>query len=837
LAIPAAAPDWHALPAASVAAEQGSGPDGLTSSEAAARVAAYGPNRVRPRKREPVLAELLESFVEPLQLLLIAVAVLSAVFGEVRDALAIAAAVLLVAALETFSEVRAARAIDALDRLAAPRAHVVRDGVRQDVPAEDLVRGDLLAVQAGDLVGADARVVVAAGLRVDESLLTGEAEPVGKGPATVSAGVPLAERSSVLHAGTQVLSGEGRAVVVATGSGTEAGRLGRLVLEQREPPTPLQRSMGELARAVLVIALAACVLVPLVGVAAGQPVRDMLLGGLTLAFATVPEELPLLVTVLLALGGRQLARRGALLRRLSAGETLGALTYVLTDKTGTLTENRLELREVVGDRTDVLRAALGAQGGDRAGSREPIEQQMAEAALAEGVALAGGVVATYPFDPSRRLVTRVWRAGDRVEVTCAGAPEAVLSRCALDPAERAGLLVEAAALAAAGRRVTAYATRTATTVPADRDDAERDLAPAGLAAFEDPLRDGVAGAVAELRAAGVATVVVTGDHPRTGAAVARAAGLPAGELLAGGAALHRMDDRTLAAALVDGTVVARATPADKLRLVRLLQDRGERVGVTGDGANDAPALAAADVGIAMGRRGTDLARQAAGMVLTDDAFPTVARAVETGRSIASQLRRAVAFYLGAKLALVLTVLVALATGHRAPFAPVHIVLLEIFLDLGASVAFVSEPAAPEAMTRPPRPPGARFLDRQEVAAILLTGAGLAVAATVSFLGVAGALPATDARAAALLAWLLASPFVGWTLRARPGLSLRANPWFPVWAAGSCLTGAALTLSPAGAAVGLQPLPPGTAALSAGAALAGIVLTAAAGRAGRLSRGL
>ncbi|GLL06754.1 cation-translocating P-type ATPase [Dactylosporangium matsuzakiense] len=892
---------------------------GLPAAERAARRARYGPNRPGPvRRPKRWLPELAEAFTEPLQLLLIAVAVLSAVFGELSDAVAIAAVIAVVAVLETSTEMRAARSIEALRAMTAPTARLVTPGGVQEVPAADLVPGDVVAVEAGDVVPADARVLAARGLRVDESTLTGEAAAVGKSAVAVPAGTPLAARSSMLHAGTAVVAGDGRAVLTATGAHSELGRLGRLVAETREPPTPLQRALTQLAKAVLVIAIAASVAVPLVGVLAGQPVRDMLLSGLTVAFATVPEELPILVVVLLAVGGRRLARRGALLRRLRAGETIGAVDVVVTDKTGTLTENRLELTELVGDRRAILTTAVAAY---PPGGREPMEQQLLAAAAAEGIAEPGPAFTGHPFDPQRKLLSRVHRtAGDGLRLAVAGAPEAVLERCVLDPAARADIEAEVADRARRGLRVIAFAelsltgTPTARAVhgdPADRDptggagdrDAtggagdrdptsgagdrdptsgagdrdptsgagdrdptsgagdldlaggagERDAVEAGLrftgfACFTDPLRPDVAAAVATLQGAGVATIVVTGDHPDTAAAVAAAAGLPttadaapvaplhgagattiarpgdpretaadrpaAGRLTAAGPCVGRLvargdllagaSDEELAPLLVHGTVVARATPAAKHRLVQALQARGHTVAVTGDGANDAPALAAADVGIAMGRRGADLARAAADIVLTDDAYPTVVAAVATGRNIGAQLRRAVAFYLGAKVALVVVLLTALAAGLPVPFAPVHIVLLEIFMDLGASVAFVAEPAAPHAMHRPPRPSGTRFLDRAALTAIATVAVTLTLAVLPGYLLLAHDNPPT-ARAAAVLGWLAGHALIAWTLRTRPGLGWRTNAAFPAWAAAATAVALLAALTPAGRLLHLDPL--------------------------------
>jgi len=323
----------------------------------------------------------------------------------------------------------------------------------------------------------------------------------------------------------------------------------------------------------------------------------------------------------------------------------------------------------------------------------------------------------------------------------------------------------------------------------------------------------------------------------TAAAVAAQAGLTPGRVLLGGAELAAHGDAELQPQVGDGTVVARATPADKLRLVRLLQARGEVVAVTGDGVNDAPALAAADVGIAMGRRGSDLARDAAGVVLTDDAYPTVAAAVRTGRNVAAQLRRAVAFYLGAKIALVTAMLIPLALGRPAPFAPVHIVLLELFMDLGASVAFVAEPAAPDAMTRPPRPPGARFLDRAERAAILTVAAALTLATLPAYLLLQPTFGEQAARAAAVLGWLAGHTLIAWSLRARPRLGWQTNPAFPVWALTATAVGLLAALTPAGRLIHLSEVPTGTLPLVAGLILAATALAALTSRLLRLNQRL
>jgi Ca2+-transporting ATPase len=558
----------------------------------------------------------------------------------------------------------------------------------------------------------------------------------------------------------------------------------------------------------------------------------MLLDGLTLAFATIPEELPILVTVLVALGGLRLAQHGVLLRRLRAAEAVGAMTVLLADKTGTLTENRLLIERIDGDRERVLAAAAAAHGA--AAPQDPVDRALIEAA---DVPASSERLARYPFDPVRRRESAVWRDSGGTWLAVKGAPEAVLDACAISETERPSVLARVARLADDGLRIIAVAERRVASAPRNAADAEAELEFVGLVAFRDPLRAGVGDAVAELAHAGVRTIVVSGDHPETVAAAAREAGVGAPEVLHGGAPLDALDDDELARRLRGEAVIARATPEDKLRLVRILQDRGEAVAVTGDGVNDAPALAAANVGIAMGGRGTDLAREASDLVLVDDAYPTIVGAVEAGRGLASQLRRAVAFYLGAKIALVVVIAVPLALGLPAPFHPVHIVVLELFMDVGASVAFVSEPTAPATMDRPPRDPASRFLDGTQLSAIALTAASLTVAVLPAFLIVHAGSGAGMAIAAAVAGWLIANVAIAWTLRARPGLRLRRNIAFPVWALVALVAAFILSLTHAGAALGVEPLTAGALRITAGIAAVGVAIAAAGRVALSLSRRL
>lgn len=533
-------------------------------------------------------------------------------------------------------------------------------------------------IAAGDVVAADARVIDSDGLAVDESALTGGPVSAAKGSAAVAADTPLAERSSMLYAATAVVAGAGEALIVAVGADSEIGRLRQLVDDAKAPATPLQGAMAELARAALMLAIAASVLVPLLGVLRGQSPRQMLLDGLTLAFATIPEELPILVTVLVAVGGLRLAKQGVLLRKLRAAEAVGAITVLLSDKTGTLTDNRLELALVDGDRDRVLDAAVAAHGG--APAQDPLDRALQHAARPQPTPSRAR---RFAFDPVRRRESAVTADKRGVRVYVKGAPEAVLAVSTISISERDRVLSRVAQLADDGLRVIAVAHRDTGDDPPDALAAEQQLELLGLVAFRDPLRDGVTDAVGALARAGVRTIVVSGDHPRTVCAVARQAGLRDVELLLGGADLRRRRRQRCARAggrerrHRDGS--ARHRPCPRGRRPRphhrcLSDDR--RCGRRRSRARSATAPSSRVLPRREGRAGDG----------------------DRGSSWRS--------------------------GLPAPFEPVHIVLLELFMDLGASVAFVAEPPAADAMRQPPRDPSRPFLDRAQVAAIGLTAVAL-----------------------------------------------------------------------------------------------------------------
>lgn len=811
---------------------------GLTSAEAAARRSSKDRKSGRRQLERPLRKHLRASLIERLLMLLLVVGAIYAVLGALRDAAIIFAAVVIVAVVEAWVEWRAGRIIASLSALRAPRALVWRDRRLQELAPEELVPGDVIALTAGSRVPADARLIEAEEMQIDESLVTGESRSVDR--------LPGDNLFSQLKAGTHVVRGRGTAVLTATGRESTLGRVSDMVALIDPQPTPLQRRMTGLADALLVVAVVVSVVVPVVGAVRGQNIREMLLSALTLAFATIPAELPILLVIVLVLGARRLARRGAIVRRLSAVETLGATTLVCTDKTGTLTENRISLTGVA-TASEVLESvpARAAQVDRvrelaRLASESPSSQ---DSRLADPIdaAVWRGTSAGWPeplvrfsFDSQRRLASGLAHVDGALVLGVKGAPETVVVRAArwraadgaeapLDGDMRTHVIAAATQLTAGGARVLAVASRTINGPPPGiPSQLERELVLEGLMVFSDPLRSAVPDAVRQLLGAGVGVTMVTGDQSATAAAVARAAGLAGPTFIA--AQTRGWSDAELASRAMNGCVIARARPEDKLRLVRAAAGAGHVVAVTGDGINDAPALEAAAIGVAMGRSGSDIAREAADLVLSDDNFATLASATAEGRRLHENLRKVIRYYLAVKLALITVLLVMAVSGNPLPFSPVQIVILELFMDLGASVAYVN--LAPEAdlMRRRPRDPQARLLDRSIVSGALAGGVTLAGLTGIAYLLTLPHLGVTGARTVALVCWLVGHAtlgvVMGWERLPVSFASLKANPAMAAWAgAAIALALALLVVPPLASLMHAGPVPAVTGVLAVLAALA------------------
>ncbi len=765
---------WHALAAAETAAQLETSPRaGLTADEAAARLRRYGPNALVEVGGRRGFKIFLSQFTDFLVLVLIGACVVSAFLGEFVDAAAILAIVVLNGVLGFVQEYRAEKSLKALREMAAPKASVVRDGRERVVDTRDVVPGDLVRLRAGDRVPADLRLVEEYNLQLDEAALTGESLSVEKeAGARLDEDTSLAERRNMAYTGTVVTYGRGDGVAVATGMDTELGRIAALVQEVGDEETPLQRRLARLGKFLVWAVLVLCGVMFVAGLLRGLGANEMFLTAVTLAVAAIPEGLPAVVTIALALGVQRMVRRHALVRRLSSVETLGSTSVICTDKTGTLTENRMVARrayvngrevarpDAPDDLKELLATALlctsdfisAATTGDysfEGGRSNPTEAALVEAALAVGVD-ARELGARYefeaevPFDSTRKRMTAVFRhSGGRVAVV-KGAPEIVLELCAAtrEGGEARRLTAEAraeisevnAALAARGLRVIAVAAREVGEGEKVSPEVERELTFLGYVAIEDPPRPEVYEAVRKCRTAHVTPIMVTGDHRATAAAVAEEVGiLDRGGAVLTGRELDELSDEGLIDELEDARVLARVTPEHKLRIVRALRARGAVVAMTGDGVNDAPALKEADIGVAMGITGTDVSKEASDMILTDDNFATIVAAVEEGRSIYANIKKFIHFLLSCNASELLVMIVATLVGWPLPLLPIQILWVNLITDGAPALALGVDPPEVGLLLKRPRPKRAFLFDAHDLRLIPLQGLAIAAATLGSYM--------------------------------------------------------------------------------------------------------
>lgn len=736
---------WHGDTALSaIAALGGDAQRGLAASEAARRLEQYGPNLLQQGSQRGPWHILIDQFADFMILVLIAAAVLSGVVGDMADTLAIIAILLLNAVIGFTQEYRAEKAMAALQRIAAPSATVVRDGNRAVIAASGLVPGDMVLLEAGNMVPADLRMVETIRMRVEEAALTGESVPVDKDAAMLAeVDAALGDRRNMAYKGTIITYGRGSGIVTATGMATELGHIAALLAAGEDSKTPLQKRLAAFGKRLAIAVLLVCTVIFFAGLLRGEPPVLMLLTAVSLAVAAIPEALPAVVTIALALGAYRMVEHQALMRRLPSVETLGSITYICSDKTGTLTENRMRVECCLVDGRLVVPEQAGGKAAEQlftaialcndatadAGggvSGDPTEVALHVAAQRAGFAREtlerdAPRRAELPFDSTRMRMTTFHADANGVMAYTKGAPEAVLSRCmrmlvadgdaVLD---RAALEANAAAMAADGLRVLAVACRRWDAIPDlnDTEAAETDLVFIGLVGLIDPPRAEAAAAVATCRSAGITPVMITGDHPATARAIARRLGIAGDDdLVITGRELAAMDDAALAARVLQARVYARVDPAQKIRVVEALQTQGQFVAMTGDGVNDAPALKRADIGVAMGRGGTDVAREASDMVLLDDNFATIVAAVRGGRRIYDNIRRFIKYVLTTNLAEVLLIFLAPFFGLPLPLLPLHILWVNLVTDGLPGLALTAEPAEPGIMQRPPRPPGETMFAR------------------------------------------------------------------------------------------------------------------------------
>jgi Ca2+-transporting ATPase len=731
--------------------------DGLSAAQAAHRIATDGPNTLAETERRTWRRIVTDSAREPMFLLLVGAALLYLALGQLDEGLLLCLMVAVSLGLALYQEGKTERALAALRDLASPRAHVLRDGFWHVIDSAGIVAGDLIAVHEGDRVPADAHVLSSVGLQADESLLTGESMPVDK------------DATAMLFAGSLVLQGHAIARVAATGARSQLGRIAASLQSLRPAPSPLQRQSAALARAFAVLGMAfSVVLVLAYGLMRGDWLQAVL-AGIALAMSMLPEELAIVMTVFPAIGAWRLSRQQVLVRRLPAIETLGAISVLCVDKTGTLTANRMDVVAlyVHGARHPVmdepLPAALAplletAVLASTATGPDPIDravQRLGAACLAPAQRHPDwSLVHEYGVSAQQRALVQVWLRPDGVLIAAAkGAPETVLGWCnvdagvdaSVDANVGAGLLAAASSMAQDGLRMLAVAQATLPGASWPARAAEISFTPSGLLALADPLRPEIPACVARCAGAGIRVVMITGDHPDTARAIARQAGLVDTPVLTG-AALDALDDAALDARIGALSICARIAPTQKLRLVQAFARNGATVGMTGDGVNDAPALKAAHVGIAMGGRGTDVAREAAALVLLDDRFASIVDAIGAGRRIHDNLRKSIRYVISMHAPIAGMAILPILAGWPPLLFPMHIVFMELIIDPACTLVFENEPAAPGAMLRPPRDAQAPLFTPAALARTLAMGLGPLLGVALAYGWALGALAPAQARA-------------------------------------------------------------------------------------------
>lgn len=742
---------------------RGDGANGLTDAEAKRRLSRYGKNELRGQKPRGFFCVFISQFKDFMLLILLAAAGISFATalleegGDYLDPIVILVIVVLNALVSAAQERRAQKSLQALKAMGAPRATVLRGGRERSIPAAEVVPGDIVCLRAGDLVPTDCRVLDSVGLRTQESALTGESLPTDKAPARLNAACPLAERRNMLFSSTEVAAGHGRGLVVGTGMNTELGKIAKMLGEEESPQTPLQKRLVKVGKLLSLLALAICALIFVVHLLQRQSIMNSFLLAVSLAVAAVPEGLPATVTVVLSLGVQRMARRGAVLRSLTAVEALGTATVICSDKTGTLTQNQMRVTRLLGGDGHELEqyspaamellkiaclcnnARLSAKGAVGEATEKAILLAARRSLKLEELRRGYPRVDENPFSSARKMMSTLHRDGSGYLLACKGAPDVLLPHCgtavlangeaAITPEGRQLIAARVAALAGEGLRVLAVARRKTER----RDIQEEELCFCGLIAMQDPPREGVKQAVETCRMAGITPIMITGDHAGTALAIASQLGIAhnRGSLVTG-RELDEMDGRQLEERLSSARVFARVTPEHKLRIVKALRARGEVVAMTGDGVNDAPALKAADIGCAMGRGGTEVAKSASDMVLTDDNFSTIVAAVEEGRGIYDNIKKAVHFLLGCNIGEILLILLATLLGMPAPLLPIQLLLVNLVTDSLPAMALGTEPKARDIMERKPIPPKRSLFAGGLGLAVALEGCLIALLSLAAF---------------------------------------------------------------------------------------------------------
>ena len=853
--------EWYQLEIEAALGRAKSSRQGLSGAEAARRLTECGPNRLAEQKQAGLFQRFLQQMADPMIVVLLAAAAVSggaaAVAGEsFADVFIILAVVVINGVLGVYQEHKAEQAIQALQKLTAAHSRVLRGGRSLEVASEELVPGDVVLLEAGDAVPADGRLMECVSLRTEEAALTGESLPVEKNTRPAGANTPLAERRCMAYLGSTVRYGRGKLLVTATGMNTEMGRIAGALAETAQGKTPLQQTLAGLSRTLSALVLAICVF--LFGFSLWRSgsvdlpvVLDTFLVAVSLAVAAVPEGLAAVVTIVLSVGVTRMSRQGAVIRRLTAVEALGCAQVICTDKTGTLTQNRMEVQSCHGQQKPLVTAlALCTDAEllpDGTAQGEATECALVEYAARLGLrktalAAAQPRVAELPFDSERKCMSTFHKQGSGIIQYTKGAPDVLLQKCThwmqdgqprpLTQADRSRILAENRRMAAQALRVLAAACRSWEKLPAPLTPAaaENQLVFLGLVGMLDPVRPQVPGAVRACRSAGIRTVMITGDHPDTAAAIGRTLGLvSSASQVVTGAALDTMSDEELRRRAPEFSVYARVQPQHKARIVRAWQQRGCVTAMTGDGVNDAPAVKAADIGVGMGVTGTDVTKNVADMVLADDNFATIAAAVAEGRRIYENIRKAIQFLLASNMSEVASIFLATLLGIRL-LEPVHLLWINLITDCFPALALGMEQAEPGSMHRPPRPRAQGIFAGGLGVDVLWQGA-LVTALTLGayFAGArleTGFWQAAQSQLGVTMAFLtmsMAEIFHSFNLRSRRGSIFAQqgeNPYLWAALAGSlALTTGVLFWPPAAAAFGFATLNLGQYGLSLALALA------------------
>ncbi len=730
--------DWHTLTPDEVAQRLDTDKKtGLTQAEATKRLAQFGPNALQEKRARSTWRMLLDQFTDFMIIVLIVAAAISGLFGDPGDTIFILVIIILNAVIGFIQEYRAERAMAALKRMSEASAQVWRDGQVEIINASKLVPGDVVLLEAGNVIPADLRIIETARLRIDESALTGESVAVEKQTQRLAIeNAPLGDKLCLAYKGTIVTDGRARALVIATGMNSELGKIAAMLSEDTDTRTPMQKRLTNFGKWLSVIALVICILVFVIGILRGEPLLLMFMTAVSLAVAAIPSALPAVVTISLALGAHKMVNQQALIQRLPAVETLGSVTFICSDKTGTLTQNKMRVTSIYADgqlsgdlqaRSEpyiTLSHALALSNDAHLDKQDKVRGEPTEAALMHAALSAGYDKAALereqprikelPFDSERKRMTTFHGIVEGTIAYTKGSPESVLPCCdrALSasgeqPINRDALLQQAEVMAADGLRVLAIACRDWPELPASEHPAEleRDLIFLGFVGLIDPPRSEARQAVSQCRSAGITPVMITGDHPATARAIARELGILSddGRVMTG-SELAQLDQESFEAEVEHVRVYARVDPAQKIKIVKALQDSGEVVAMTGDGVNDAPALKAADIGIAMGKGGTDVAREAAHMVLLDDNFATIVHAVSHGRRLYDNIRKFIRYAVSTNSSEIWTIFLAPFLGLPIPLLPTHILWINLVTDGLPGLALTAEPAERGVMQRPPRRP-------------------------------------------------------------------------------------------------------------------------------------